>query len=178
MTNGLLIYGEIFAHFLINSTYMTLQLLHSEFPYILRKFDFLYYQCAYQMTRTELKNKAKFKLFLADKKSCILLSVKYSLAQTLRLYLFFQCYEWGQLFCRKTFYKPSGILKDNTEKNLFFCCCLYVFFLWSDCMTLQQIFLHGMSKLFHKNDTNFRIMTAFMYRVAVILGLKETMSWG
>ncbi len=40
MTNGLLIYGEIFAHFLNPhilgnpSTYMTLQLLHSEFPYI------------------------------------------------------------------------------------------------------------------------------------------------
>ncbi len=31
MTNGLLIYGEIFAHFLI---YMSLQLLHSELPYI------------------------------------------------------------------------------------------------------------------------------------------------
>jgi hypothetical protein len=39
MTNGLLIYGEKFAHFLIYvlgspSSYMTLQLLHSEFPYI------------------------------------------------------------------------------------------------------------------------------------------------
>ncbi len=39
MTNGLLIYGEIFAHFLIYvlgspSAYMTLQLLHSEFPYL------------------------------------------------------------------------------------------------------------------------------------------------
>jgi hypothetical protein len=38
MTNGLLIYGELFAHFLIYlgspSSYMTLQLLHSEFPYI------------------------------------------------------------------------------------------------------------------------------------------------
>jgi hypothetical protein len=38
-TNGRLIYGEIFAHFLIYilgspSSYMTLQLLHSEFPYI------------------------------------------------------------------------------------------------------------------------------------------------
>jgi hypothetical protein len=37
MTNGLLIYGEIFAHFLnphilgSPSSYMTLQLLHSEF---------------------------------------------------------------------------------------------------------------------------------------------------
>ncbi len=45
-TNGLLIYGKIFAHFLIylealpESSYMTLQLLHSEFPYIWRKFDF------------------------------------------------------------------------------------------------------------------------------------------
>jgi hypothetical protein len=39
MTNGLLIYGEIFEHFPIYymyspSSYMTLQLLHSEFPYI------------------------------------------------------------------------------------------------------------------------------------------------
>jgi hypothetical protein len=37
MTNGLIIYGEIFAHFLMlgsPSSYMTLQLLHSEFPYI------------------------------------------------------------------------------------------------------------------------------------------------
>ena len=38
-TNGLLIHGEIFAQFLIYilgspSSYMTLQLLHSEFPYI------------------------------------------------------------------------------------------------------------------------------------------------
>jgi hypothetical protein len=45
MTNDLLIYGEIFAHFLIlvsPSSYMTLQVLHSEFPYILGKFDFLF----------------------------------------------------------------------------------------------------------------------------------------
>jgi hypothetical protein len=49
MTNGLFIYGEIFSHFLIYilgspSSYMTLQLLHSEFPYIyMRKilFSFL-----------------------------------------------------------------------------------------------------------------------------------------
>jgi hypothetical protein len=37
MTNGLLIYGQIFAHFLIlgsPSSYMTLQPLPSEFPYI------------------------------------------------------------------------------------------------------------------------------------------------
>jgi hypothetical protein len=38
MTNGLLIYGEIFAHFLIYQEAlppcMTLQLLQSEFPYI------------------------------------------------------------------------------------------------------------------------------------------------
>jgi hypothetical protein len=41
MTNGLLINGEIFVHFRIKytvfgspSAYMTLQLLHSEFPYI------------------------------------------------------------------------------------------------------------------------------------------------
>ncbi len=32
MTNGLLIYGEIFAH-------------HSEFPYIWGKFYFLFYKC-------------------------------------------------------------------------------------------------------------------------------------
>ncbi len=35
------------------------------------------------MTRTEFKNKAKFRLFLTDKKSRIPLSVKYSLVQTL-----------------------------------------------------------------------------------------------
>jgi hypothetical protein len=40
MTNGLLIYGEILAHFLIYCIrkpflmHMTLQLLHSEFPHI------------------------------------------------------------------------------------------------------------------------------------------------
>jgi hypothetical protein len=47
MTIGLLIYGEIFAHFLIGSpsSYMTLQLLQSEFPYIWGKFHFLFYQC-------------------------------------------------------------------------------------------------------------------------------------
>ncbi len=50
MTNGLLIYGEIFSHFLINvlgspSTYMTLQLLHSEFPYIWGKFYLIFFQC-------------------------------------------------------------------------------------------------------------------------------------
>jgi hypothetical protein len=28
------------------SSYMTLQLLHSEFPYIRGKFDFLFYQCS------------------------------------------------------------------------------------------------------------------------------------
>ncbi len=43
MTNGLLIYGEIFAHiFGSPSSYMTLQLLHSELPYIWGKFDFLF----------------------------------------------------------------------------------------------------------------------------------------
>ncbi len=55
MTNGLLIYGEIFAHFLIYyylilgspSPYMTLLLLHSEFPYLWGKFDFLFYQCTH-----------------------------------------------------------------------------------------------------------------------------------
>ncbi len=50
LTDGLLIYGEIIEHFLIYilgspSWYMTLQLLHSEFPYIWGKFDFLFYQC-------------------------------------------------------------------------------------------------------------------------------------
>ncbi len=52
MTNGLLIYGEIFSHFLdsilgslSSSSYMTLQLLHSEFPFIWGKFDFLFYEC-------------------------------------------------------------------------------------------------------------------------------------
>ncbi len=45
MTNGLLLYGEIFEHFLIYyigspSSYMTLQLLQSEFPYIWGKFYF------------------------------------------------------------------------------------------------------------------------------------------
>ncbi len=48
MTNSLLTYGEIycaFPHILESpSSYMTLQLLHSEFPYIWRKFDFLFYQ--------------------------------------------------------------------------------------------------------------------------------------
>ncbi len=35
MTNGLLIYGEIFPHILGSpSSYMTLQLFHSEFPYV------------------------------------------------------------------------------------------------------------------------------------------------
>ncbi len=48
MTNGLLIYEEIFAHSSwlgSPSSYMTLQLLHSEFPYIWGKLDFLFYQC-------------------------------------------------------------------------------------------------------------------------------------
>ncbi len=51
MTNGLLsphIRGNIWAfpHILgSHSSYMTLQLLHSEFPYKLGKFDFLFYQC-------------------------------------------------------------------------------------------------------------------------------------
>ncbi len=53
MTNGLLMYDEIFAHFLIYcsespSSYMTLQLLHSDFPYKWGKFDFLFYQCTSQ----------------------------------------------------------------------------------------------------------------------------------
>ncbi len=46
MTNGLLIYGEMFLAFPhtlgSSSSYMTLQLLHSEFPYIWGKFDFLF----------------------------------------------------------------------------------------------------------------------------------------
>jgi hypothetical protein len=50
MTNGRLIYGEIFANLLLYSnrkpsSYMTWQLLHSEFPAISGKFDFLFYQC-------------------------------------------------------------------------------------------------------------------------------------
>jgi hypothetical protein len=51
MTNGLLIiWGDIFAfpHILGSpSSYMTLQLLHSEFIYIWGKFDFLFYQCSH-----------------------------------------------------------------------------------------------------------------------------------
>jgi hypothetical protein len=36
----------VFPHILGSpSSYMTLQLLHSEFPYIRGKFDFLFYQC-------------------------------------------------------------------------------------------------------------------------------------
>ena len=49
MTNDLLINGEnicAFPHILGSPfSYMTLQLLHSEFPYIWEKFDFLFYQC-------------------------------------------------------------------------------------------------------------------------------------
>ncbi len=47
MTNGLFIYGEIFFPHLLGSPtlYMSLQLLHSEFPDIWGKFDFLFYQC-------------------------------------------------------------------------------------------------------------------------------------
>ncbi len=48
MTNSLLtlIYGEIFSHILgSRSSYMTLQLLHSEFPNIWGKVYFLFYQC-------------------------------------------------------------------------------------------------------------------------------------
>jgi hypothetical protein len=53
MTNGLLICGEIYAHFLIyyrTSSYMTLKLLKllpSEFPYKWGKLYFLFYQCRY-----------------------------------------------------------------------------------------------------------------------------------
>jgi hypothetical protein len=42
------VWGNIcaFPHILGSpSSYMTLQLIHSEFPYILGKFDFLFYQC-------------------------------------------------------------------------------------------------------------------------------------
>jgi hypothetical protein len=55
MTNGLLINGEIFGHFLIYYRKpfliysMILQRLHSEFPYIWGKLDFLYYQCIIQI---------------------------------------------------------------------------------------------------------------------------------
>ncbi len=56
MTNGLLIciWGNIYAFFLFPhilgspSSYMTLQLLHSEIPYIRGKFDFLFHQCIFQ----------------------------------------------------------------------------------------------------------------------------------
>ncbi len=49
-TNGLPIYGEIFAQFLIcvlgsPSLSTTLQPLPSDFPYILGQFCFLFYQC-------------------------------------------------------------------------------------------------------------------------------------
>jgi hypothetical protein len=43
------IWGNIcaFPHIIGSpSSYMTLQLLHSEFPFILRKFDFLFHQCS------------------------------------------------------------------------------------------------------------------------------------
>ncbi len=48
LTDGLLIYGEIFAHFLIYvlgnpSSYMTLQLLHSEFPDILYEENIIFF---------------------------------------------------------------------------------------------------------------------------------------
>ncbi len=50
MTNGLLIYGEIFAHFLIYSTvlgspssYITLQLLHSSFTYTVYEENFIFF---------------------------------------------------------------------------------------------------------------------------------------
>ncbi len=55
MTNGLLnphIWGNIctFPHVLGSpSSYMTLQLLHFEFPYIWGKFDFLFYHCKLQV---------------------------------------------------------------------------------------------------------------------------------
>ncbi len=48
LTASSIIYGEIFLHPHIlgsSSSYMTLQLLHSEFPYIWGKFNFLFYQC-------------------------------------------------------------------------------------------------------------------------------------
>jgi hypothetical protein len=35
---------------------MTLQLLHSEFPYILGKFDFLFYQCSIHQTYRIINN--------------------------------------------------------------------------------------------------------------------------
>jgi hypothetical protein len=53
VTNGLLMYVHIwgnicaFPHILGSPySYMTLQLLHSEFPYILGKFYYLFDQCA------------------------------------------------------------------------------------------------------------------------------------
>jgi hypothetical protein len=35
---------------------MTLQLLHSEFPYVWGKFDFLFYQCSFQRESKKKKN--------------------------------------------------------------------------------------------------------------------------
>ncbi len=53
MTNGILIYGEKFAHFLIGSpsSYMslTLHLIPSGFPYIWENFCFLFYQCIFSI---------------------------------------------------------------------------------------------------------------------------------
>jgi hypothetical protein len=47
MTNGLLIYGEIFAHFLIYwealPHHMALQLLHSEFPYTVYEDNLIFF---------------------------------------------------------------------------------------------------------------------------------------
>jgi hypothetical protein len=48
MRKGFLIYEEMRKYFPIWEeavSHMTLQLLHSEFPYIWEKFDFLFYQC-------------------------------------------------------------------------------------------------------------------------------------
>jgi hypothetical protein len=42
------------------SSHMTLQLLHSEFPYIWRKFDILFYQCVVQCFAEVLILNVKF----------------------------------------------------------------------------------------------------------------------
>ncbi len=49
--------------FLRISSYLTLQLLHSEFPYIWGKFDFLFYQC-----RLEWRDKGRLLWLLSNQK--------------------------------------------------------------------------------------------------------------
>ncbi len=54
---GFLIYEEILKYFPIYEEPLitTLQLLHSEFPYIRGKFDFLFYQCTYSACKLKLQ---------------------------------------------------------------------------------------------------------------------------